>query len=371
MNMKMIVTSKMLMKIIYFLMVTYIRCIMASGDRTLESNVKVKSTMCNETFLTQMNSCMEPFTKNVNFYVTTKPQNPLVNKIFIKYVCRKYEKMLLCVHTVLSNCPTLHNIQIVQNRLSISWALEINQKCNIHSNSTDSSSSSSLSTSNDKTTNNNKSAVTDRGSSDNVKIDKDSLDADYNRLLLPQEKFNKDTDFKPLLSETISHSLGSNGQQKTIPLSSNLDIIESNKIISNLNSIENNGNEKSLLQSANNGQQSEIITTVIKYKLHPRHWLSWILQTQSLVSALKSNTKMTQIFNAPKKSGSLLELIQVNVISNFNPNQIPNIAESAAPEQAFYQTTSAAKSLILQGHVSWHMILFLAIGNIYILSVSQ
>merc|ERR1712150_254560 len=134
---------------------------------------------------------------------------------------------------------------------------------------------------------------------------------------------------------------------------------------------ENDGYEKILLQSSSDGQQSELITTVIKYKSHPRNWLSWIL-TQSLVSASKSNTKFTQIFQEPKKSVNLLELVQVNLISNFNSNQIPNIAESAAaPEQqANYQTQSAAKSLILQGHVSWHMILFLAIGNIFILSVS-
>lgn len=284
--------------------------------------------------------------------------------------------MLLCVHTVLSNCPTINNIQIVQNRLSISWALEINQKCNIHSNSTDTSTSSSLSTSNNKTTNNDKSSsATDRSlsSSDKVNTNKDSLDADYNRLLLPPEKFNnKDIDFKHFLSETISQTHSSNERQKTIPLSSSSDIKDSNKIISNLDSIENDGYEKFILQSASSGgQQSEIITTVIKYKLQPRNWLSWILQTQSVVPAFKSNTKLTQIFNEPKKSASLLELVQVNVISNFNPNQIPNIVESAVPEQqAYYQTTSAAKSLILQGHVSWHMILFLAIGNIFILSVS-
>lgn len=89
MNLKMIVTSKMLMRIIYFVMVTFMRCIMASGDRTLlDSDVNIKNTMCNDSFLSQINACMEPFSKNVNFYVSTEPQNPLVNKIFIKYVCR-------------------------------------------------------------------------------------------------------------------------------------------------------------------------------------------------------------------------------------------------------------------------------------------
>lgn len=43
--------------------------------------------------------------------------------------------MLLCVHTVLTNCKTMANIETVQNKLGHDWVIQINIMCDIQSNS--------------------------------------------------------------------------------------------------------------------------------------------------------------------------------------------------------------------------------------------
>lgn len=48
---------------------------------------------------------------------------------------RNYKKMLLCIHTVLTNCYTEENIEIVQHKLGYDWVIKINSMCDIQSNS--------------------------------------------------------------------------------------------------------------------------------------------------------------------------------------------------------------------------------------------
>ncbi|KAK3103892.1 hypothetical protein FSP39_022700 [Pinctada imbricata] len=99
-----------------------------NGDST-------KGSSCEEQFTVFITECMEPFSKKVHRYTELKPKDPFVQNIFVNHACRQYKKMLLCIHTSLTNCPTKGNMEIVQEQLGQPWISKVNTMCNIQSNS--------------------------------------------------------------------------------------------------------------------------------------------------------------------------------------------------------------------------------------------
>ncbi|XP_062610346.1 uncharacterized protein LOC134272121 [Saccostrea cucullata] len=100
----------------------------------LEKTQQIPSN-CEEDFASQILHCIEPFSRKVKQYTHIKPENPFVYQIFVKHACRKYKKMLLCVHTYLTNCPTQSSYSTVQKSLDQAWVPMVNQMCKINTNS--------------------------------------------------------------------------------------------------------------------------------------------------------------------------------------------------------------------------------------------
>ncbi|XP_061167001.1 uncharacterized protein LOC133175875 [Saccostrea echinata] len=100
----------------------------------LEKTQQIPSN-CEEDFSSQILHCIEPFSRKVKQYTHIKPENPFVYQIFVKHACRKYKKMLLCVHTYLTNCPTKSSYSAVQKSLDQAWVPMVNQMCKINTNS--------------------------------------------------------------------------------------------------------------------------------------------------------------------------------------------------------------------------------------------
>ncbi|XP_033752735.1 uncharacterized protein LOC117336349 [Pecten maximus] len=98
-----------------------------------EDNVQTGSR-CQDSFDSHLEQCLNPFSRKAHIYTTTHPQNAIVKEIFVKYVCRRYKKMLHCIHQVLTNCETLTNTEIVQQKLDErQWIVHVNKMCNIQS----------------------------------------------------------------------------------------------------------------------------------------------------------------------------------------------------------------------------------------------
>lgn len=103
-------------------------------SENLEKMQQIHSN-CEEAFSSRISHCIEPFSRKVKQYTHIKPGNPFVYQIFIKHACRKYKKMLLCVHTYLTNCPTKLSYRVVQQSLNQSWVPVVNQMCDINTKS--------------------------------------------------------------------------------------------------------------------------------------------------------------------------------------------------------------------------------------------
>ncbi|XP_021345178.1 uncharacterized protein LOC110445107 [Mizuhopecten yessoensis] len=101
------------------------------GDDTRQ---QVLGSSCDNSFDSHLEKCMEPFSRKAHIYTTTHPQNPIVKEIFVKHVCRRYKKMLHCIHLVLTNCQTVTNIEVVQQKLEQRlWIVDVNKMCDIQS----------------------------------------------------------------------------------------------------------------------------------------------------------------------------------------------------------------------------------------------
>lgn len=106
----------------------------SKDSENLEKTQQIHSN-CEEAFPSRISHCIEPFSRKVKQYTHIKPENRFVYQIFIKHACRKYKKMLLCVHTYLTNCPTKLSYSVVQHSLNQSWVPVVNQMCDINTNS--------------------------------------------------------------------------------------------------------------------------------------------------------------------------------------------------------------------------------------------
>lgn len=99
-------------------------------------HITQNGSSCDDSFHHHLDECLEPFSKKAHIYTSIYPQNPIVREIFVKYVCRRYKKMLHCIHLVLTNCETVENIEIVQHKLDKRrWVVDVNDMCHIQSDS--------------------------------------------------------------------------------------------------------------------------------------------------------------------------------------------------------------------------------------------
>ncbi|XP_060070015.1 uncharacterized protein LOC132550036 [Ylistrum balloti] len=97
-----------------------------------DTKPQILGSSCDNSFDSHLDKCLEPFSRKAHIYTTTHPQNPIVKEIFVKHVCRRYKKMLHCIHLVLTNCQTVTNIEIVQQKLDKRlWIVDVNKMCNI------------------------------------------------------------------------------------------------------------------------------------------------------------------------------------------------------------------------------------------------
>ncbi|VDI42088.1 Hypothetical predicted protein [Mytilus galloprovincialis] len=111
-------------------MITLI-CTMIGGMATHRQ----KHTTCNDQFSDSLNKCMDTFTPYIEQYTGIKPKDPFLHHVFVTHVCKNYKKMLLCIHVLLTNCKTIDTMSTVQQKLGHDWVIQINQMCNIQSNS--------------------------------------------------------------------------------------------------------------------------------------------------------------------------------------------------------------------------------------------
>ncbi|XP_067655779.1 uncharacterized protein [Haliotis asinina] len=98
----------------------------------LTSAVPLPNTaVCNHKFNHSLKKCMDPF-QDLHH---SQQQDNGMDHLIVKHLCLEYEKALQCLHSALTSCPTLKNIQHVQQKLGADWVMGVNQLCRIQSES--------------------------------------------------------------------------------------------------------------------------------------------------------------------------------------------------------------------------------------------
>ncbi|ESO97967.1 hypothetical protein LOTGIDRAFT_228463 [Lottia gigantea] len=104
-------------------------CLLTVFIYSISAN-KQKHRNCFQNFNHKIQRCLEPFSKLFRTYQQTQDESSFSN-IVKKHICFEYEKMLLCMHSTLTHCPTLRNIKRVQEKLGADWVNNVNGLCRI------------------------------------------------------------------------------------------------------------------------------------------------------------------------------------------------------------------------------------------------
>ncbi|KAH9500497.1 hypothetical protein Btru_072080 [Bulinus truncatus] len=107
-----------------------------NSDRTTQSNQEATGhsgkISCPRHFGHRVQSCVAPFTSLLDLYNANADH--LGQAVTIaKHICIEYQMVLLCLHSALSDCPTLKNLKRVQDTLDSQWVSRINDLCSIQS----------------------------------------------------------------------------------------------------------------------------------------------------------------------------------------------------------------------------------------------
>ncbi|XP_013085116.2 uncharacterized protein LOC106069893 [Biomphalaria glabrata] len=110
-----------------------------NADRTTQSNQESSTAhtgriSCPRHFGHRVQSCVAPFTSLLDLYNANVDHMSQAVTI-AKHICIEYQMVLLCLHSALSDCPTLKNLKRVQDTLDSQWVTRINGLCSIQSKS--------------------------------------------------------------------------------------------------------------------------------------------------------------------------------------------------------------------------------------------